>query len=81
MLLGVRVKSALLFLPLNIHGAIVGVTGDREVGGSIPARVDVSLSKTLNPELLPVAVSTVYESNMKIVFEYIKKCYLDYYYY
>jgi len=34
------------------------------VGGSIPALVDVSLSKTLNPELLPVAVSTVYECNM-----------------
>jgi len=29
------------------------------VGGSIPALVDVSLSKTLNPELLPVAASTV----------------------
>jgi len=26
--------------------------------------VDVSLSKTLNPELLRVAVSTAYESNM-----------------
>jgi len=33
------------------------------VGGSIPALVDVSLSKTLNPELLPVAVSTVSECN------------------
>jgi len=30
------------------------------VGGSIPALVDVSLSKTLNPELLSVVVSTVY---------------------
>jgi len=29
------------------------------VGGSIPAVVDVSLSKTLNPELLPVAVFMV----------------------
>jgi len=28
---------------------------DQGVGGSIPALVDVSLSKTLNPELLPVA--------------------------
>jgi len=36
----------------------------RGVGGSIPALVDVSLSKTLNPELLPVAVSTAYERNM-----------------
>jgi len=34
------------------------------VGGSIPALVDVSLSKTLSPELLPVAVSTVYECNL-----------------
>jgi len=33
------------------------------VGGSIPAQVDVSLSKTLNPELLPVAASTVDEWN------------------
>jgi len=33
------------------------------VGDSIPALVDVSLSKTLNPELLPVAASTVYEFN------------------
>jgi len=30
------------------------------VGGSSPARVDVSLSKTPNPELLPGAASTVY---------------------
>jgi len=34
------------------------------VGGSIPALVDVSLSKTLHPELLPLAVTTVYECNM-----------------
>jgi len=32
------------------------------VGGSIPALVDVSLSKTLQPDLLPVAVSTVDKS-------------------
>jgi len=31
------------------------------VGGSIPARVTVSLSMTLNPEMLPVAVATVRE--------------------
>jgi len=31
------------------------------VGGSIPALVDVSLSKALNPELFPIAVSTGYE--------------------
>jgi len=34
------------------------------VVGSIPTLVDVSLSKTLNPELLPVAGSTVYEYDM-----------------
>jgi len=34
------------------------------VGGSILALVDVSLSKTLNPDLLPVAVSTMYECNV-----------------
>jgi len=34
---------------------------DQGVGGSI---VDVSLSKTLNPEVLPVALSPVYECNM-----------------
>jgi len=33
------------------------------VGGSIPALVNVSLSKTLNSELFPVAASTVYECN------------------
>jgi len=32
---------------------------NQRVGGSIPGLVDVSLSKTLDPELLPVAVSTV----------------------
>jgi len=40
---------------------LAGLSFDHEVGGSIPFLVDVSLSKTLNPELLPVAVSTVYE--------------------
>jgi len=43
-------KYSVLVLPFN-----------QGVGGSIPAPVDVSLSKTLNPELLPVAVSTAYE--------------------
>jgi len=32
-----------------------GPSFNQGVGGSIPALVDVSLSKTLNPELLPVA--------------------------
>jgi len=43
------------------------------VGGAIPALVDVSLSKTLNPELLPVAVFTVYECNIFRLFEYLFK--------
>jgi len=34
------------------------------VGGSIPALVDVSLNKTRDPELLRVAVATLYECNM-----------------
>jgi len=34
------------------------------VAGLIPALVDVSLSKRLHPELLPVAVSTAYECSM-----------------
>jgi len=41
-----------------------GPSFSQGVGGSISALVDVSLSKTLNPELLPVAVSMVYECNM-----------------
>jgi len=41
----------------------IRVTMGQGVGGSIPTLVDVSLSKTLNPELLPVAASTVYECN------------------
>jgi len=36
-----------------------------------PPLVDVPLSKTLDPELLPVAVSTAYECNMERVFEYL----------
>ncbi|TNN45448.1 hypothetical protein EYF80_044353 [Liparis tanakae] len=31
------------------------------IGGSSPTLVDVSLSKTLHPEVLPVAVSTLYD--------------------
>jgi len=38
-----------------------GPSFNQGVGGSIPALVDVSLSKTLHPELLPVAASTVCE--------------------
>jgi len=40
---------------------VAGPSFNQGVGGSISALVDVSLSKTLNPELLPVAASTVYE--------------------
>jgi len=42
---------------------VAGPSFNQEVGGSIPTLVDVSLSKTLNAELLPVAASTVYECN------------------
>jgi len=40
-----------------------GLSLNQGVGGLIPALVDVSLSKTPNPKLLAVAVSTVYECN------------------
>jgi len=43
---------------------LAGPSLNQGVGGLIPALVDVPLSKTLNPELLPVAVSTVYECNI-----------------
>jgi len=36
---------------------VAGPSFNQGVGGSIPALVDVSLSKTLNPEWLPVAAS------------------------
>jgi len=42
---------------------VAGPSFNQGVGGSIPALVDVSLSKTLNPELLHVAASMVYECN------------------
>jgi len=42
---------------------VAGPSLNQGVGGSIPALVDVSLSKTLHPELLPVAASTVNECN------------------
>jgi len=34
---------------------LAGPSFNQGVGGAIPALVDLSLSKTLNPELLPVA--------------------------
>jgi len=34
---------------------LAGLSFNQRIGGSIPALVDVSLSKTLNPDLLPVA--------------------------
>jgi len=49
---------------LTVAPWLAGPSSNQGVGGSIPALVDVSLSKTLNPELFPVAVSTVYECNM-----------------
>jgi len=42
---------------------VAGLSFNQGVGGSIPALVDVSLSKTLNPELLLVPASMVYECN------------------
>jgi len=55
----------------NLGGSTVGQRSaglffKQGVGGSIPALVDVSLSKTFNPEGLPVAASTVYECNMTV---------------
>jgi len=45
-------------------GSVVSRSINQGVGGSIPALVEVSLSTALNPECLPVAVSTMYEWNM-----------------
>jgi len=47
-------------------GQLAGPSFNQGVGGSIPALVDVFLSKALDPELLPVAVSTVYECNIHV---------------
>jgi len=44
---------------------LAGPSSNQGVGSSIPALVDVSLSKMLTPEFLPVAASTVYECNIK----------------
>jgi len=49
---------------LNVVQWLADLSFNQGVGGSVPALIDVSLSKTLNPEFLPVAVSTVYECNM-----------------
>jgi len=46
---------------VTVRQLLAGPSFKQGVGGSIPALVDVSLSKTLDPELLPVAVSTMYE--------------------
>jgi len=43
---------------------VAGPAFNQGVGGSIPALVDVSLSKALDPESLPVAVSTVCECHV-----------------
>jgi len=51
---------------------LAGPSFNQGVGGSIPALVDAPLSKTLNPELLPIAVCTVYECKV-----YLKKRYIN----
>jgi len=49
---------------VTVGQRLAGPSFNQGVGGSIPALVEESLSKTLNPERLPVAVSKVYEWNM-----------------
>jgi len=51
------------YFPRELASFILVGSFNQGVGDSISALVDVSLSKTLNPELLPVAVSRVYECN------------------
>jgi len=51
---------------------LAGPSFNQAVDGSIPALVDVSLSKTLHPELLPGAESTVCECHV-IVSRFIDK--------
>jgi len=53
-----------LLLPVGQWSA--GPSFNQEVGRSIPALFDVSLSKTLDPELLHVAVSMLYDCHMII---------------
>jgi len=59
-----RLKAHKLFLEEEHAQWVAGPSYNQRVGGSIPALVDVSLSKTLNSERLLVAVSTVCECNM-----------------
>jgi len=54
-------KKMTQFEKYRVGQWFAGLSFNQGVGGSIPALVDVSLSKTLNPELLPAAVSTVYQ--------------------
>jgi len=54
-----HVQKCVFFIDIK---RLWGPSSNQGVGGSIPALVDVSLSKTPNPDLLPVAVST-YEWN------------------
>jgi len=55
---------------------LAGPSFNQGVGGSIPTLVDVSFSKTLNSELLPVArCMSVYECNMIVkVRSHQKRC-------
>jgi len=39
---------------------VAGPSFNQGVGGSIPTLVNVSLSKTLNPELLPAGVGNLF---------------------
>jgi len=57
------VSHVWLSMEVTVGQSVAGLSFNQGVGGSIPSLVDVSLSKTLNPELLPVAASTVYECN------------------
>ncbi|TNN22281.1 Plectin [Liparis tanakae] len=56
----VGISSRLIHV-LNVGDWVSGASFNQGVGGSITGLVDVSLSKTLKPELLPAAVCTVCE--------------------
>jgi len=56
-------RRAPAFSGASMSRWVAGPSFNHRVGGSIPALVDVSLSKALDPELLPEAVTTVCECN------------------
>jgi len=70
-----KYKSELVVSSSTVGQWSAGPSSNQGVGGSIPALVDVSLSKTLNPEVLPVSVSTVFDCN-RIVSRFGQKCQL-----